>query len=422
MSVKSRLARLGVFFTFTFEVIWTIILILTSYVFNRPMAGHALKIGHISLRTLSLHDVRYSGALYDRDYKYAFSTPVLSIAFHLPRPSYPRWLTLSSHTMYYTATTSDLSVTTLDVTLWVFPYLFKRTAGPWISVTIDGFRIRVHKSNATPYWIQRLRQNVVAALFEGEVYRLDDFSTSVRFAGLSESYTPIVAKTRRRSETPLAAATPAPNENHHGGYDDESSSECDSDFTDGDGDENGKDPSTDESERGEHDHEADAVAVQNHQDCPPPFTNTDSDELRVSVAAQQLHLTNNEGRVYTFGRLDAQLRRNWNVDRGSFVMIAEEARWVRVHWPYQRQVTPWWSQIFTSILQFPLDVIHILSHPMSTVNIFAPRTDIIFDEFRIRDAELIVQGLTMLRAKTARAGINWGDVFFDAFVQACIQP
>ncbi|KAF9819995.1 hypothetical protein IEO21_01657 [Rhodonia placenta] len=356
----AALTRIGEFLLFTLQVIWTVVLVLTSYVLGRPLGGHALKIGRISPLLLTLHDVRYSGALYQRDYTYTFTATSLSVAFHLPRPSYPRWFTLSSHSLFYVSSTSDISVSTLDVTFWVFPYLARRTAGQWASVELDGFRIRVHKSNATPYWIQKLRQNVVTALLQGKIYRLDDFWTKVQFAGVSESFAPGRSVRRRRKGV--------------------------------------------------------------HRDAPPPSTNTDTDELRISASARQLHLHNTEGRVYTFGVVDAQLRRDWDQDRGSFVLVVEEARWVKVHWLFQRTPTPWWSQIVTSITQFPLDVAHVLRHPMSTVNIYATRTDITFDEFRIRDASLVVQALTILRAKTANMGINWVDVLFDAVIHTFVRP
>lgn len=438
----AALTRIGEFLLFTLQVIWTVVLVLTSYVLGRPLGGHALKIGRISPLLLTLHDVRYSGALYRRDYTYTFTATSLSVAFHLPRPSYPRWFTLSSHSLFYVSSTSDISVSTLDVTFWVFPYLARRTAGQWASVELDGFRIRVHKSNATPYWIQKLRQNVVTALLQGEIYRLDDFWTKVQFAGVSESFAPgrSVRRRRKGGHRPLTASCPsAPG--HDCIRSDEPAGQETSTRNQDEGDEYVSDSPSD-AEESESDIGTDAddgsdidCSCQNkrrlqidepgtavHRDAPPPSTNTDTDELRISASARQLHLHNTEGRVYTFGVVDAQLRRDWDQDRGSFVLVVEEARWVKVHWLFQRTPTPWWSQIVTSITQFPLDVAHVLRHPMSTVNIYATRTDITFDEFRIRDASLVVQALTILRAKTANMGINWADVLFDAVIHTFVRP
>ena len=38
--------------------------------------------------------------------------------------------------------------------------------------------------------------------------------------------------------------------------------------------------------------------------------------------------------------VDAQLRRNWTANRGTFVMIAKESRWVKVPWKYEMDVAP----------------------------------------------------------------------------------
>lgn len=40
-------------------------------------------------------------------------------------------------------------------------------------------------------------------------------------------------------------------------------------------------------------------------------------------------------------------------------------------------------QLVTSIVQFPFDVVHVVNYPMSTVNLYVPRTDVTFDEFRV---------------------------------------
>ena len=57
----------------------------------------------------------------------------------------------------------------------------------------------------------------------------------------------------------------------------------------------------------------------------------EQDEIRVSASWEQWHILNNwQGRMYTFGKLDAQLRKSWVEERGSFVMIAEECRWTKV--------------------------------------------------------------------------------------------
>ncbi|CCL98894.1 uncharacterized protein FIBRA_00901 [Fibroporia radiculosa] len=408
-----RLSRFGGFLKFTCQVIWTVILIFASYIFRRPLSGHALTIGRISPSTLTLHDVRYSGALYDHTYTYTFTSPSISAAFHLPNQIYPRWFTFTSKSILYTSMTADISVSKLDVTFWVFPYLFKRTAGPWLNVILDDFVIRVHKSSATPYWIQRLRQNLVAAILTGEIFRLDHGSARVQLAGISEKVDIGELKKCRSANQPTSS--------------DYSNDGSDADDGDDDTHVSSKSGSSnwDDRER-ETDfgngHAKGEPCVKMPPRRPPPFEDMHTDELRVSAVAQQLHLYNAQGRVYTFQRVDAQLRRDWDTDRGSFVMIAEDGRWERVPWPYQREFTPWWTQFFTSMAQFPLDLWHTLCFPMSAVNLYVPRADIMFDEFRIRDAALLVQSFTILREKSIRHGINWGDLFLDAALQIFVSP
>ncbi|KZT08815.1 uncharacterized protein LAESUDRAFT_757515 [Laetiporus sulphureus 93-53] len=398
MFVDGRAARWLNFFRFTGQVVWTVNLILFSYLLDRPFSGHELKIGRIAPGELTLYDVRYSGALYGRDYTYTFSAPSISIRYHVPKPSNQRWLTFTAYDIVYRSTTCDVSVVSLDVTFWVFPYLFKRTAGPWISVVLDGFCVRVYRSSATPYWIRRLRENLIGAILKGQIFRCDDFKTTVRFAGVSDPLTSKKAEKHRKS--PMGSPS-------------KDGSESESD--------DGHDSSDSSSDERESDGIANGLDQANHSDRPPPFLNADTDELRVTASTQRLHIDNGEGRLYTFGAVDAQLRRDWDTDRGSFVMIAKEGRWVRVHWPYQREWTPWWSQVFTSIAQFPLDLFRVLDLPMRTVDLFVPRADITFDEFRIRDASLMKQVFATAREKTAQFNINFGDMIFDTIIHAFIQ-
>ncbi|EPT03425.1 hypothetical protein FOMPIDRAFT_1158916 [Fomitopsis schrenkii] len=349
------LSRFQEFLKFTGGIITTIILIFVSWLVKRPLGDHHLNIGRSSIRNLSLYDVCYTGALYDEKYTYTFTAPCISIRFCRPTSAYPCWLVFTAHELFYKSTTCDTSLTRLDVSFWVFPYLFKRTAGSWISAELDGLRIRVHHSNETPYWVKRLRQNLAAALLNGDIYRLDDVKVTVRFAGCT-------------------------------------------------------------------DREADGSSPADHVDPPPPFLNREVDELRTTISASQLHLHNPDARIYAFHAIDAQLRRDWDSNRGSFVLIAEESRWIRVRSPYQGEWSPGWRQIFTSLAQFPFDFLRFIDFPMSAVDLYVGRADVTFDEFRIRDAELVKQGFITLREKTALFEVNWGDAILDAFIKTVVNP
>lgn len=61
-----------------------------------------------------------------------------------------------------------------------------------------------------------------------------------------------------------------------------------------------------------------------HEDEPP-------EELRVRSSLSQWHILSAwNSRMYTFDDLEAELRRSWVADRGSFVMIAKGCRWTKV--------------------------------------------------------------------------------------------
>ncbi|KAI0732419.1 hypothetical protein C8Q72DRAFT_874338 [Fomitopsis betulina] len=347
------------FLNFTGGIIATIILVLVSWLLNRPLGGHHLQIGRSSVQGLSAYDVRYTGALYDEKYTYTFTAPCISIRFCRPTSAYPCWLVFTAHDLLYKSTTCDASLTRLDATFWVFPYLFKCTAGPWISTEIDGLRIRVHNSNDTPYWVQRLRQNLMRALLNGDIYRLDDVKATVQFAGVSQPHVP-------------------------------------------------------------HRREADGSSPADHIDPPPPFLNREVDELRTTISVSQLHLHNPDARIYTFRTINAQLRRDWDSNRGSFVLVAEEGRWIRVHRPYQREWSLEWTQIFTSMSQFPFDFMRFADFPMGAVDLYVKRADVTFDKFQVSSTHHI--GFVTLREKTALFGVNWSDVMLDVFVKTIVMP
>ncbi|KAI0073726.1 hypothetical protein K474DRAFT_1677709 [Panus rudis PR-1116 ss-1] len=314
--------------------LWLWLICLASLILRREVSGHRLTIGRTSLRKLTIHDVRCTGKLYEGKYRFDFKTGTVRIQFHLPHRTLPRWLIFTSENILYTSETCDVSASKLSITCWIFPMLFRQTFGQWANVEIDDGRVRVHNGNSTPYFVKRLRQNVVGAVMTGDIYRVDDFKTKISFSGLTEGNV----------------------------------EEKDQDFSDN------ASPSLPNGKL--HD--------QNGHNAPQPYLSKDQDELCITALARGLHLHNHEGRIYTFGAVDAQFRRNWTADRGSFVMIAKENRWVHGPWPYQREkVTPWWLQLPSAILQFPYDLLHVLNYPVSTTNLYISRLDITFDEFRV---------------------------------------
>ncbi|PBL00230.1 hypothetical protein ARMGADRAFT_982213 [Armillaria gallica] len=149
--------------------------------------------------------------------------------------------------------------------------------------------------------------------------------------------------------------------------------------------------------------------------------NDESDETRLSGYSNQWHIHNvfNQ-RMYTFGRLDAQLRRDWLDDHGSLAFIARECRWIKL--PTLQQSESRWQYLpYRIISLFPK-----IYDPISTVDIYISRTDITFDHFRIRDVELFRQGATTfklniekLRQRGSLESFTW-DAFMDTLVRTCM--
>ncbi|KAI0673996.1 hypothetical protein C8Q78DRAFT_1076941 [Trametes maxima] len=370
---------------------------LWSYILNRPIHGHRLRIKRLLL--FGVHGVRYQGALHNRSYAFSFTASSITWRPRLPQSENPCWLTVTAQDVLYTSSTGDISTQMVHSDLWFFPVLFRFTAGPWANVTVDRLRIRVHKSTATPYYVQRMRENLVSTFLTGEFLRADVFRTGLQFAGLSE----------HQEDKPTAYTDPrttlAPDEPDS---DEEPCGCCSLPQSRGS---NGFATYA-------HQEEADAFARADEYKTGPLRVG-DDEELRFSVVARGVHINNKEGRIYTFGRADSQMRRNWAADRGSFAMVAEECRWVRVHYPFERVASNrWFTQLISSLLQFPFDLLQALSSPVDSVNLYVTRVDVTFDSFRLRDAELVRQGISLVREKAIKSRIDWSDVFFDALVDA----
>jgi len=356
---------------FVVESFLLFITICLSYILHRRILAHRLEIGSVSLS--GIHSVRYSGTLSrgSSGSPFHFSCSRISIAPHLPTTASPYWLIVTADNIFYSSDRCDASINKLSTICWFFPRLFRQTAGPMVNTELDNFRIRVRRSTEIPSYVQTLRANLVGALLNGEILRVDDFVTTLRFGGLTE----------RPSDT-NGSADPLQDD-----------SPCDQG---GSGSELSLSEST---------------------------TNPSGsqDEIRVSASAHGLHLNNREGRYYSFETIDTQLRRNWTADRGTFVMVASECRWVKVPWAYERVAgSSVLLQLLSSLAQFPYDLYQILLHPMSTVNLYVPRADITFDHFRVRDAELLIQSVSLIRENMVKSGVEWQDVFADFMVGAVL--
>lgn len=308
------------------QILALILVLAISYILRRTIGKHRLSIGHISLWDFALHNVRYQGTLYHDTYHARFSCARAYVRIHIPRRPNPRWLTFTVEEVLYASETCDVSIAQLSVAFWFFPLLFRQTAGPWTNVELQDFRIRVMRSNATPYWVKLLRKNVVGAVIAGEILRLDDFGTTVRFQSVA-----------RDKEDDMENATDG-KEAEAEGVLDGTAPIAESDDDDGDGD------CCRVRTCCGHSATLDPIFKKDRRLETAPFMSRDEDEVRLTVFARGLCLHNHEGRIYRFDSVDAQLRRNWTADRGTFVMVAEECRWVRIPWKYQMErVSSWWQ-------------------------------------------------------------------------------
>ncbi|KAF7977987.1 hypothetical protein HWV62_1825 [Athelia sp. TMB] len=109
------------------------------------------------------------------------------------------------------------------------------------------------------------------------------------------------------------------------------------------------------------------------------------DEIRITTDAKAYETKNWLDRIYSFGRMQAQLRKSWVDGRGSFVLVCE--------------------------VKFCFD-------PSQLFDLRITRLDASFDTFRIRDAELLRQGFAMMQTSLANRGLCFRDIFMDFLAQA----
>ncbi|KII94315.1 hypothetical protein PLICRDRAFT_153850 [Plicaturopsis crispa FD-325 SS-3] len=332
------------------QLITLTVVLAASALLSARLFGHAVSVGCICL--FSVHNIKYS-----HNTTLTISCSCARFAFHIPRPSNPRWGSFTAYDYDYSDTVCRVSVAKLHADLWIFPKAFKHTAGPWTSVELHDFRLLVISSKTFPGWVAGLRRNLVNTILSGEYLRLDDFKTSVVLG-------PDATSGADRYDQPVEKPVI-------------------------------------EDER----------------------TEPDDDEARVSASARHFHVRNWQGRNYMFGAIDAQLRRSWVDDRGSFVMIAENSVWAKVQSPEERQITPLysWRQIPMSILYFPSDLAKLYFDPLSFVDLHIPRADITFDDFRMRDAELVRQCGEMVARKFNEGGKELTGFLWDVFLSALLE-
>ncbi|EIW87243.1 hypothetical protein CONPUDRAFT_161827 [Coniophora puteana RWD-64-598 SS2] len=141
------------------------------------------------------------------------------------------------------------------------------------------------------------------------------------------------------------------------------------------------------------------------------------DDVRVSAILDEYWTKNWAERLYTFASIEAQFRRSWLAERGSYVMIAKGLKWTKMLTGDEREKrvhTSSWRQLYESLTYLPRNIATIFTDPMHNLDISVPRLDVTFDDFRIRDAELLRQALTLVGIKFRDAGISTSSFMLDA--------
>ncbi|KDR85505.1 hypothetical protein GALMADRAFT_365327 [Galerina marginata CBS 339.88] len=330
-------------------------LLVTCLFYLARFLGHDLRIRRINIFSLTADGLSYSSSTR------SIGIEKLGILFHRPRLQAPYWAIITAQNYELKDDASHVSLDQLQAKLWFFPVLFRFTGGPWIEATLDGFKIRIITSKNCPLWIERLRNNLIYTVLNGETIRLQSLKTKLFLSTITAAE----------------------------GYNDEV--------------------------------------------YKPGFNEAETqDEIRVQCTASQWYISTWHGRMYSFGDLQAELRRSWVEDRGSFVMIAKESRWLKL--PFvasaeqeasRKSSTVW--QILHALYSLPSNLVKICWEPLSTIDIYAPRCDITFTDFRLRDAELFHQAATKLKQQYNKyeerypgimEEVSW-DLFVGAVLSVC---
>lgn len=73
--------------------------------------------------------------------------------------------------------------------------------------------------------------------------------------------------------------------------------------------------------------------------------------------------------------------------------------------------------LLLSLFEFPVNLFTLYERPLSFVDLYVTQANITFDDFRVRDAELVVQGFVMLQQHARLKGLGtvneWGDFLLD---------
>jgi hypothetical protein len=128
------------------------------------------------------------------------------------------------------------------------------------------------------------------------------------------------------------------------------------------------------------------------------------DEMAVQMSFRGYHVANWQERIYTFGAAEWVLRKSWIAQRGALWLSVEDARWTQLPAAWQRMGGPVWppSQILFSLLQLPYGVATFFRDPSMHVDVHLKRLNVAFDDFRLRDAEVLRQAAVVAQQRLGK--------------------
>ncbi|KAF8876489.1 P-loop containing nucleoside triphosphate hydrolase protein [Infundibulicybe gibba] len=127
-----------------------------------------------------------------------------------------------------------------------------------------------------------------------------------------------------------------------------------------------------------------------------PSDGRGKDTTLVSGSAQDWRIVNKQQRTYIFGSLDVELAASEGDVHSSLVLCAKESRWKTVGDSQAEGTKSVWKSIFF-LVYLPFEIVKAFYDLASKIEIYAPRVDITFDDFRLRDTELFTQGGDLLQ-------------------------
>ncbi|THH15748.1 hypothetical protein EW146_g4780 [Bondarzewia mesenterica] len=359
--------------------LYSLVCLMLAYVLGGAVSGHTLRVGRIKPLELTVWNVNLRlpppSKLSASPSTFASFTS-LCIIPRLPTLTSPTFLTLTLTRPHFTTPLCTVTVDSLTVRLNLFPTLARVSAGPWADVTLEMLRLRVYTSGRTPNDVKRLREALVGTLLFGEILRVDEFKTSIFFG-------PDFAGRGRELKNPHEMGADVGSRKEETRQDSGSEEEKDMPESEGEG------------EKGESAPIQAPVSV---------FASSQPDDLLVQAHTRRLHVHDRKGRIYTFGYASACLRRTWGAadlegQRGSYHMEAVDSQWRKLP-PFVLGEKIKNMNAFRYFLTLPFSIPHhlytLVHDPLRYIDLSVPHAFIQFDDFRIRDAELVNQGFEML--------------------------